>query len=145
MLSATLFFMFAGRVRRLALTHAAPKTREVPLVAGQFLISIYGGYFGAGMGVIMLALFMITAHMDVHSGSAIRILCGSITNLIAALIFAIRGIIDWRIGLPMLACAIVGGYIGARLVKRLNEDRARNAVLVYAWSITLWLLVRSYW
>jgi uncharacterized membrane protein YfcA len=140
MLSATLLFTFAGQIRRLASTHPAHQTREVPLVTGQFLLSIYGGYFGAGMGVIMLALFMITANMDVQTGSAIRILCGSVTNLVAALVFAIRGIIDWRIGLPMLACAIVGGYIGAHLVKRLNEDRARNAVLVYAWSITLWLL-----
>ena len=144
MLSATLFFTVAGKLRKLASTHSAHRTREVPLVAGQFLISIYGGYFGAGMGVIMLALFMITANMDVQTASGIRIMCGSVTNLIAALIFALRGIIEWRIGLPMLACAIVGGYIGARLVKRLNEDRARIAILVYAWSITLWLLVRSY-
>ena len=69
-------------------------------MAGQFLLSIYGGYFGAGMGVIMLALFMITANMDIQTGSAIRILCGSVTNLVAALIFAIRGIIDWRSGYP---------------------------------------------
>jgi uncharacterized membrane protein YfcA len=144
MLSATLLFTFAGQMRKLASAHSAQKTREVPLVAGQFLLSIYGGYFGAGMGVIMLALFLITANMDVQTGSAIRILCGSVTNLIAAVIFAVRGIIDWRIGLPMLACAIAGGYIGARLVQRLNEDRARIAVLLYAWSITLWLVVRAY-
>ena len=144
MFSATLLFTFAGQVRRLASSHSAQRTRAVPLVAGQLAISIYGGYFGAGMGVIMLALFMITAHMDVQTASAIRIMCGSVTNLIAALIFAIRGIIDWRIGLPMLACAIAGGYIGARLVKRLNENRARNVILVYAWTVTVWLVVRSY-
>ena len=44
----------------------------------------------------------------------------------------------------MLLCAVAGGYIGAQLVKRLNEDRARNVILIYAWTISLWLLVRAY-
>ena len=69
---------------------------------------------------------------------------GSVTNLIAMLIFAIRGIIDWRLGIPMLLCAIVGGYIGANLVKSLNEEKARRVILVYAWGITLWLIARAY-
>ena len=144
MFAASLIFTLAGRVRKLAASHHAEKTREVPLVVGQFFLSIYGGYFGAGMGVIMLALFMATANMDVQTASGIRIMCGSITNMIAAIIFAIRGIIDWRTGLPMLACAIVGGYVGAILVKRLNEDRARGVILIYAWTITLWLIARTY-
>lgn len=144
MLIATVIFTFAGRVRKLASSHMAQKTREGPLVAGQFLLSIYGGYFGAGMGVIMLALFMITANMDVHTASGIRIMCGSVTNLIAAVIFALRGIIDWRIGIPMLACAIAGGYAGAHFVRRLNEDRARMVIMAYAWGITLWLLAKAY-
>jgi len=144
MFAATVIFTFAGQMRRLASSHHAQETREVPLVVGQFFLSIYGGYFGAGMGVIMLALFMVSANMDVQTASGIRILCGSVTNLVAALIFALRGIIDWHIGIPMLLCAIAGGYIGARLVKLLNEDRARNVILVYAWTITLWLLIRAY-
>jgi uncharacterized protein len=144
MFAAALIFTFAGKVRKLAASHHAEKTRVWPLVIGQFFLSIYGGYFGAGMGVIMLALFMATANMDVQTASGIRIMCGSVTNLVAAIIFAVRGIIEWRLGLPMLVCAIAGGTVGAILVKRLNEDRARNVILVYAWSITLWSIARTY-
>jgi len=144
MFSATLIFTFAKQVRDFAASHSAKTIREGPLMAGQFLLAIYGGYFGAGLGVLMLALFMVTANMDVQTASGIRILCGSVTNLIAALIFAVRGIIDWHIGVPMLACAITGGYIGARLVQRLDEERARKAIMVYAWTITLWLIARAY-
>jgi len=144
MFAATLIFTFAEEVRNFASSHSAKTTRGGRLVAGQFLLAIYGGYFGAGLGVLMLALFMVTANMQVHTASGIRLMCGSVTNLIAALIFAIRGIIDWRIGLPMLACAVIGGYIGALLVQRLNEDRARRVIMVYAWTITLWLMARRY-
>lgn len=144
MFSATLIFTFAKQIRNFAAAHSAKTTHEGRIVAGQFLLAIYGGYFGAGLGVLMLALFMVTANMDVQTASGIRIMCGSVTNLIAALLFAVRGIIDWHVGLPMLACAVAGGYIGAHLVQRLNEDRARRAIMVYAWTITLWLMARTY-
>ncbi len=144
MLGAVLIFTFAGAVRKFAASRASDKIRLAPLLTGQFFLAIYGGYFGAGLGVLMLALFLVTANMDVQTASGIRIMCGSIANAIATALFAVRGIIEWTVGVPMLLCAILGGYIGAILVKRLDPNRARLVILVYAWGITVWLFVRNH-
>jgi uncharacterized membrane protein YfcA len=142
MLVATLIFSFAGRLRNSAASHAARTTHYVPLVAGQFLIAIYGGYFGAGMGVLMLTLYLLAAHLDMHQASGVRLLCGTATNTIATLVFAARGIIQWPLGVPLIFACAAGGYWGARLVKRMDPEKARRAILAYAWAVTIWLLAR---
>src|SRR5581483_5657215 len=97
----------------------------------QFIIALYGGYFGAGMGVLMIALFLAAANMDVQSGNGVRLLCGTAINLLAVGVFAMRGAIEWRVGLPMLIAGVAGGYLSARGMQRLSEKAARNAILVY--------------
>jgi uncharacterized protein len=144
MFGAASIFTLAGWLRKLASAHQSDHIRMVPLLIGQLIVTIYGGYFGAGLGVLMITLILVFSNMDVHTASGIRIMCGSITNLIAVIIFAERGIIDWRTGVPMFVFAILGGYVGAMLVKRLDSERVRYVILYYAWGITLWLIVRSY-
>ncbi|HLH44221.1 MAG TPA: sulfite exporter TauE/SafE family protein [Bryobacteraceae bacterium] len=143
MLAATLIFTFSGWLRRAASRHAAKATHLAPLLAGQFIVAVYGGYFGAGMGVLTLVLYTVAANMDVHEASGLRILCGTLTNTVAIVLFALRGIIVWRMGLPMMLACIAGGYWGARLVKRLEAEKARKTILVYAWAVTAWLFIRS--
>jgi uncharacterized protein len=143
MLAAALIFTFSKSLRRMAESHAGRTTNLPALATGQFLIAIYGGYFGAGMGVLILVLYTVAANMDVHQASGLRILCGSLTNTVATVIFIVRGIIDWRMAIPMTLVCILGGYFGAQLVKRLDPERARGAILAYAWTVTIWLLVRS--
>jgi uncharacterized membrane protein YfcA len=143
MLAATLIFSFSGWLKRAATQHAAKTMHLAPLLVGQFIVAIYGGYFGAGMGVLTLVLYTVAANMDVHEASGLRILCGTLTNTVAIILFAVRGIIVWRLGLPMMLACIAGGYWGAKLVKRLEAEKARKTILVYAWVITVWLFVRS--
>ncbi len=95
------------------------------------------------MGVLMLALYLLAAHLDMQEASGVRLLCGTAANTIATLVFATRGIIQWPLGVPMLFACAAGGYWGARLVKRMDPEKARRAILVYAWTVTVWLLVRS--
>jgi uncharacterized membrane protein YfcA len=143
MLAAALIFTFSKWLKHAAESHAAQGTNLAVLTGGQFLIAIYGGYFGAGMGVLILVLYTVAANMDVHQASGLRILCGTLTNTVATVIFALRGIIEWRVAIPMTLVCIAGGYFGAQLVKRMDQEKARGAILAYAWSVTLWLLVRS--
>ncbi len=143
MLGATLIFSFAGKLRSTAASHAAQAAHFFPLVGGQFLISFYGGYFGAGMGVLMLALYLLAANLDMHQASGVRLLCGTTANTVATLVFATRGIIQWPLGVPMIFACAAGGYWGAHMVKRMDPERARYVILVYAWAVTVWLLVRS--
>lgn len=145
MLAAALIFSFSNQIKRAAQKHSADHTNLFVLAWGQFLLAIYGGYFGAGMGVLILVLYTVAAKMDVHQASGLRMLCGSLTNTLALIIFVVRGIVVWTAAVPMTLLAILGGYFGAKLVQRLDAGRARFAILFYAWSVTLWLLGRSFY
>ena len=142
MLSAAVVYSFSERIARAASAHITERTRWVPLIAGHFLISIYGGYFGAGMGVLMIVVFFLTANLDVQQSAALRFYCALGINAFAVVIFAARGLVEWQLSIPMAVAAVAGGYWGAHLVKKMSLATARRAVLVYAWVISVWLLVR---
>lgn len=141
LLVAAAVFTGAPHLRRVA--GKASGRRSMPtLLGGQFVIALYGGFFGAGMGVLMIALFLAAANIDVQSGNGIRLTCGTAINLLAVGLFAIHGAIEWKAGIPMLFAGIAGGYLSARVMRRLSEKAARNAILVYAWGLTAWFFVR---
>ena len=143
LLFATLNFTFAKTLRTLA-SRASHRASMILLLGGQLVISFYGGYFGAGMGVLMLALYLSATGKDVHAANGLRLVCATFINAAAIVIFALRGAIDWRVGIPMLLAALVGGYFGAVLVRRLNEETAKRGVMIYAWAITLWFFGRQF-
>jgi uncharacterized membrane protein YfcA len=140
LIAATVFTV--APLLRSAAARAAGHKSTILLLTGQFIIAVYGGYFGAGMGVLMIALFLAAAKMDVQSASGLRLICATSMNLLAVLLFAVRGALDWKTGIPMLIAGIAGGYLGARVMRRLNEKAARNAILVYAWGLTVWFFFR---
>ncbi len=142
LLIAASVFTAAPHLHRFAAKAAGHKSL-IALLFGQFVIAIYGGYFGAGMGVLMIALFLATASLNVQSGNGVRLICGTAINILAVAIFAVRGAIEWKAGIPMLLAGMTGGYLGARVVGRLNERTARNAILIYAWGLTVWFFVRG--
>ena len=115
------------------------------LLAGQLIIAVYGGYFGAGMGILMVALVLVTTSLDLQAATGVRLICATSVNILAVALFAWRGALDWKLGLPMLAAGIVGGYLGARVVRRLNENAVRISILVYAWGLTAYFFARLLW
>lgn len=141
LLGATLVFTLAPRIRKWA-AGAAGHLSSAALLGGQFLISIYGGYFGAGMGVLMIALYLAATKLDVHASSGLRILCACSINMLAVVIFGARGALNYRLGIPMLIAGVVGGYFGAILVRKLNAETARKAILAYAWALTAWFFAK---
>jgi uncharacterized membrane protein YfcA len=138
---AAAVFTASPRLREIA---ERKKAREFPaaLVAGQTLISIYGGYFGAGMGVLMVALYLTASQLDLAASTGLRTISAGVVNTLAVAVFAWRGALDYRVGLPMLVAGIAGGFIGAMAVKRLDERHARIAILIYAWGLTAWFFTR---
>jgi uncharacterized membrane protein YfcA len=143
LLFATLTFTFSKQLRNLA-SRVSSGGSNLLLFGGQLLISFYGGYFGAGMGVLMLALYLSATSKDVHVANGIRLVCATAINAVAIVVFTAKGAIDWRVGIPMLVAALVGGYFGAVLVRRLNPESARMWVMVYAWGITLWFFAKNF-
>lgn len=152
LLIATGVFSLAPQLRRWAAGMAGGTGHESghqsghqsigALLAGQVIISAYGGYFGAGMGVLMIALYLVTTNLDVHAASGLRLVCACAINILAVAIFAVRGALDYKVGIPMLLASVAGGYAGAILVKRLDAKVARTAILTYAWALTGWFFGR---
>jgi uncharacterized protein len=141
LLIAAIVFTFAPRLRSAA-ARASGRRSVAALLIGQFAISVYGGYFGAGMGVLMIALYLLAANLGIQAGNGIRLVCGSAINVLAVILFAARGALDWKLGLPMLVAGIAGGYFGARVLRGLSEKAVRNAILIYAWGLTVYFFVR---
>ena len=143
LLGATSVFTLAPWLRKLA-SKLSGHQSNIGLFIGQFVISAYGGYFGAGMGVLMIALYLVATKLGVHEASGLRMILASAINLLAVVIFAWRGALDYRFGIPMLVTGVIGGYVGALLVKRLDANKARLAILTYAWGLTAWFFVRTF-
>lgn len=141
LLMAALVFSAAPWLRKMSASAGAH--RSVPLLlVGQCLISCYGGYFGAGMGVLMMALYAAVSDMDVHSAAGIRTVCACAINILAVGIFASKGAIVYKAGLPMVVAGIVGGYAGAHFVKKLKAEGVRRGILIYAWVLTAWFFAK---
>ncbi len=96
----------------------------------QFLVGIYGGYFGGGIGILMLAALGLIGLTDMHEMNGLKNLLAICINGIAAIYFAFSGAVLWKDGGIMAAAAIVGGYLGARVAKRLGRTFVRRAVVV---------------
>ena len=107
----------------------------------QFLVGVYGGYFGAGIGILMLAALGLLGFTDIHRMNALKNLLAICINGVAALWFIASGKVYWADVLLMTFAAIAGGYTGARLAYRLGRRFVRIAVIVIGlvMSISLFL------
>jgi len=144
MIGASLVFSFSNQLRTFAGQHSSGKANHALLYSGTLAISIYGGYFGAGMGVLMIVLFLIAANIGVQQSGGLRMWCATGVNTLAVAAFIAKSIVVWRAAIPMLICTLIGGYWGAHAVQRLTAERARRAVLVFAWTMSVYLLLRSW-
>jgi uncharacterized membrane protein YfcA len=156
MLAAAVTFTLGGRVvdrlvrRRVGNTEAvggAPRAAGggepgVWILLFQFVIAIYGGYFGGGMGIMMLAAFSVAGMIDIHEMNGIKTLAAVAINGVALVEFIASGVIVWVPGLIMVAGAIVGGYYGAFLARRIETRVVRAIVIVVAWTMTAYFFVK---
>jgi uncharacterized membrane protein YfcA len=107
----------------------------------QFLVGVYGGYFGAGMGILMLAALGLIGLTDLHQMNGLKNLLAICINGIAAIYFAISGAVLWRDGIIMAVAAVAGGYAGARIAHRLGRKFVRGTVIAIGliMTVALWL------
>jgi uncharacterized membrane protein YfcA len=112
-------------------------------VALQFAVAVYGGYFGAAVGILMLAILGFLGLTDILAMNGLKNFFGMCINGIAAAYFIVRGIVDWPSALVILGGAVAGGYGGARLARRIGREKARAAVVVIGLFITALLFWRQ--
>jgi uncharacterized protein len=113
------------------------------LLAGQLLVGVYGGYFGAGIGILMLAALGFMGFTNIHRMNGLKNWGGFCINLVAAAGFAASGIVRWPVAFGMAIGSIVGGYIGARAAQRVPQKVVRTSVAAVGVLSGIWLLVRS--
>jgi uncharacterized protein len=117
-----------------------PRKRLAALWLCQFAISIYGGYFGAGIGILMLAAMAIFLPEDMQSANALKNLFATFINAMAALYFIYAGAADLRVAGVMACCAVAGGYIGAHTAQRLSPRPLRYVVVAFGLGVAAHLL-----
>ena len=108
----------------------------------QLITGLYGGYFGAGIGIMMLATLGLIGLTDIYQMNGLKNLLGSAINLTAALYFIYAGLVDWPVALIGAAGALVGGYGGAGLARQVGPRVARRAVIVIGFAMAISLLFK---
>lgn len=149
MLVAATTFSFGGRITArwrqdgaLPLGFHADRPTMWTLLL-QFVIAVYGGYFGGGMGIMMLAVFAVTGMHDMHAMNGLKALLAVAINGVAAIEFARTGAVAWTPALVMVVGGSIGGYAGATLARRLPGERVRWFVTAVAWAMTAYFFARS--
>ena len=116
-------------MRRHKPDHAPGRAGRAGLVAFQFLVALYGGYFGAGIGILMLTSLGFMGVSDIHRANAIKTFLAASINLASVGVFVWGGLVSWPAAGLMAACCVVGGYAGARLARRLRPAVVRGVVI----------------
>jgi uncharacterized membrane protein YfcA len=137
----------ARRRQRLGVTARSEEERiagapPAAALVAQFVISIYGGYFGAGMGILMLAVFGIMGLTHIHRMNGLKNWIGFACNATAAALFALSDLIRWPVAFAMTAGAMVGGYAGSRLAQRVSQRAVRGSVVAIGVGTGFWMLFR---
>jgi uncharacterized protein len=141
--------LFAGRdwITRLSRQPVESSEDHISLVSGfwgilfQVGIATYGGYFGAGQSIMMMAALSVMGLRDIHRINGIKTALALSVNGIAFVYFALRGIIVWELAILMGVGAILGGYAAARLSKRINQRILRGVVVVIGVFVSVWLFL----
>lgn len=143
---ASLVLAANSRLSRLAVRHGLAAENESHMPAGMyvvmFLVGVYGGYFGAGIGILMLAAISILAPDDLQHANAVKGLLALLMNFTAVVVFAISGQVAWLPAVVMAVCAISGGYVGVSVARRINATLLRGMIVAWGLFTGVWLLLR---
>jgi uncharacterized protein len=146
-LFATLLFMAQDPIKRwLRLGEAHEPHNSASWLAGaifyQFLVGVYGGYFGAGIGILTLAVLGVLGLENIHQMNGLKNIFAGTINLVAAVYFIFAGLIHWPEAILMAVGAIIGGYGAAGLARRMGQKVVRRIVIGIGFAMTISLLLK---
>jgi len=148
-LFATILFLAQGAFRQFAgfsekaTVHPHRRTVWIAVVF-QFAVAVYGGYFGAGIGILMLASLGFLGLRDIHEMNALKNALSLLINVVAALWFVRSGLVDWPKAGVMAAGALGGYYLGAHFSQRLPQKAARRLVTAIGLTISAVMFHRQF-
>jgi uncharacterized protein len=145
LLGATLVFVFSPRItaftRRAGAQHSESRLRRIGVLGIYLLVAIYGGFFGAGLGILTLAVLSLLGLEHIHEMNALKVLQASLVNGVAVITFIVAGAVNWPIALLMTVGAILGGYGGAAIARRISPRWVRYAVIAISVSLTIYFFL----
>ncbi len=149
MLFATVLFAFGRRVssklqRQASSIHIPARVLAATTVLFQLVVAIYGGFFGGGIGIIMLALLSLRGLEQIHEMNALKSLLSACINGIAILVFVGIGGVLWPQALTMIAGGLLGGYGGAHYARRVNPARVQTLVSLTGALMTIIFFARTF-
>lgn len=146
---ATALFSVQGPIRNWMRRHAPPSSIEddahfVPrhsrvALAVQFAVGVYGGYFGAGIGILMLAVLGFLGFNDIHRMNGLKNWGGFCINAVAAALFVVSGIVNWPVAVAMTAGSMIGGYATAHTAQQIPQVVVRRAIVAIGVISGIWL------
>jgi uncharacterized membrane protein YfcA len=144
-LFATVLFMVQETVQRIFKTgEARHESRKwlIGAIVFQFFVSLYGGYFGAGIGILMLAALSILGLTDIHQMNGLKNFFAMCINGVAAIYFMLAHMVVWPYVFIMAVGAIAGGYGGAGLARRMGRTMVRRVVVGIGFAMAISLFVK---
>jgi uncharacterized membrane protein YfcA len=145
-LFATILFMVQApiqkRLRSVESAHAATPTWFALALVGELCVAIYGGYFGAGMSIIMLSILGVIGMTDILEMSATTSLFGCVVNGVAGIIFGLSGLVAWPYVLVMALGSLAGGYWAAGFARKIGKIWVRRFVIAVGLVIATVMFVR---
>lgn len=141
-LAAALLFALQPAITRwtgIGKPHAAPSSwSAVAVVCFQFVIAVYGGYFGAGIGILMLSSLAFLGLSDIHRMNALKTFLAGCINGVSTIVFIYNGQVHWYYALAMAVASIFGGYFGARIARKIDRNIVRRTVIVIGFGLAAW-------
>jgi uncharacterized protein len=145
-LGATLLFAFGKKLAGSRISGVG-KDATSRAIAGaalfQLAVAVYGGYFGGGMGIVMLAMLAVLGMTDVHAMNALKSIMGFVINGVAVVAFIVARAVYWRQGLVMIVGGIVGGYFGAHYAQKLPALWIRWFVILVGTGMTIYFFGKA--
>jgi hypothetical protein len=143
-MSHSSFTRFFGR--RAATVHGAEPSRAWIIGAAvfQFAVGVYGGYFGAGIGILMLASLGMLGFENVHEMNTLKVMMGFLINVVAAAYFVASGLIHWPSAGIMCLGTIIGGYAGAHFAQRTSQALVRRLITAIGLGISAVMFYRQF-
>lgn len=143
LLLATLLLAFQPNIKAFAAKHKRQLSTPAVLVL-QFLVSVYGGYFGAGMGIMMLAVFTIYMEGNIHEINAAKAWLGLIINFTCSLVFIWKGIVILWPAVALILGSLIGGYYAAKFSQRVEPEKLRVAIAAYGFVTVAYFTYTSW-
>lgn len=114
------------------------------LIGFQFLTATYGGYFGAGIGILMLATLSIMGFANIHEMNVLKNVIGFLINVVAAAYFIFVGLVDWKAAVIVALGSMAGGYSGAHFAQRISQRTVRNLITAVGLFITAIMFYKQF-